>query len=119
MIRSRTTRSAITISTSSFDLSKVMFIATANLLDTIPAPLRDRMEILELTGYTDEEKLEYRPSDILMPKQMKAHASRNDRFAWTDEGSTSIIRHYTREAGVRNLEREIANGRRKIATRDG
>jgi ATP-dependent Lon protease len=99
-----------------FDLSKVMFIATANLLDTIPAPLRDRMEILELSGYTDEEKqaIAHR---FLIPKQVKAHGLANEPLEWTDEGLTFLIRNYTREAGVRNLEREIATVARKIATR--
>jgi ATP-dependent Lon protease len=99
-----------------FDLSKVMFIATANLLDTIPAPLRDRMEILELSGYTDEDKLRI-AQRYLVPKQLKAHGLPADRYAFSDEGLMSIIQHYTREAGVRNLEREIASACRKIATR--
>ena len=99
-----------------FDLSRVMFIATANLLDTIPAPLRDRMEILELSGYTDEEKLGI-AHRFLIPKQMKAHGLANEPLAWTDEGLTYIVQNYTREAGVRNLEREIATVARKIATR--
>ncbi len=99
-----------------FDLSKVMFIATANLLDTIPAPLRDRMEILNLTGYTDEEKLHI-ARRFLMPKQLKRHALGTDRFNMTDDAIMTIIQHHTREAGVRNLEREIANVSRKIATR--
>ena len=100
----------------SFDLSSVMFIATANLLDTIPAALRDRMEILELNGYTDEEKLAI-AHRFLIPKQMKAHGLGDEPLEWTDEGLTFIIRNYTREAGVRNLEREIATVARKIATR--
>jgi len=99
-----------------FDLSNVMFIATANLLDTIPAPLRDRMEILELSGYTDEDKLRI-AQRYLVPKQLKAHGLPADRYAFSDEGLTAIIQHYTREAGVRNLEREIASACRKIATR--
>ncbi|MGH2615483.1 MAG: endopeptidase La [Thermomicrobiales bacterium] len=99
-----------------FDLSKVMFIATANLLDTIPAPLRDRMEILELSGYTDEEKqaIAHR---FLIPKQVNAHGLANEPLVWTDEGLAFLIQNYTREAGVRNLEREIATVARKIATR--
>ena len=100
----------------SFDLSKVMFIATANLLDSIPAPLRDRMEILELSGYTDEEKLAI-ARRFLIPKQVKAHGLANEPLEWTDEGLIFLIRNYTREAGVRNLEREIATVARKIATR--
>src|ERR671911_1663952 len=99
-----------------FDLSKVMFIATANLLDSIPAPLRDRMEILELNGYTDEEKLAI-AHRFLIPKQVNAHGLANEPLEWTDEGLTFLIRNYTREAGVRNLEREIATVARKIATR--
>ena len=98
-----------------FDLSKVMFIATANLLDSIPAPLRDRMEILELSGYTDEEKLTI-AHRFLIPKQVKAHGL--PTTAGVDRrGLTFLIRNYTREAGVRNLEREIATVARKIATR--
>jgi ATP-dependent Lon protease len=100
----------------SFDLSKVMFIATANLLDPIPAALRDRMEILELAGYTDEDKLNI-AKKYLVPKQLKAHGLSADTYTWTDEGLLSIIQHYTREAGVRNLEREIGTACRKIATR--
>ncbi len=99
-----------------FDLSKVMFIATANLLDPIPAPLRDRMEILELSGYTDEDKLNI-ARRYLVPKQLKAHGLPEERYIWTDEALLSLIQHYTREAGVRNLEREIGTACRKIATR--
>ncbi|HVB64408.1 MAG TPA: endopeptidase La [Nitrolancea sp.] len=99
-----------------FDLSKVMFIATANLLDTIPAPLRDRMEILFLSGYTDDEKLHI-ARKYLLPKQLKRHALGVGRFTMTDEAIMAIIQQHTREAGVRNLEREIANVARKIATR--
>ena len=99
-----------------FDLSRVMFIATANLLDTIPAPLRDRMEILELSGYTDEEKqaIAHR---FLIPKQVTAHGLANVPLDWTKDGLSFLIENYTREAGVRNLEREIATVARKIATR--
>ncbi len=99
-----------------FDLSRVMFIATANLIDSIPAALRDRMEILELSGYTDEEKqaIAHR---FLIPKQVKAHGLERETLDWTDEALTFLIRNYTREAGVRNLEREIATVARKIATR--
>ena len=99
-----------------FDLSKVMFIATANLLDSIPAPLRDRMEILELSGYTDEEKQAI-AQRFLIPKQIKAHGLAGEPLEWTDAGLTFLIQNYTREAGVRNLEREIATVARKIATR--
>jgi ATP-dependent Lon protease len=100
----------------SFDLSKVMFIATANMLDTIPAPLRDRMEIIELAGYTDDDKLNI-ARRYLVPKQLKAHGLSTETFSVTDDGLMQIIRHYTREAGVRNLEREIGSVCRKIATR--
>src|SRR5919202_1325037 len=99
-----------------FDLSKVMFICTANQLDTIPGPLRDRMEIISISGYTDEEKLNI-ARKYLVPKQFKRHALNPDEYDFTDEALLEIIQHYTREAGVRNLEREIANVARKIATR--
>ncbi len=99
-----------------FDLSKVMFIATANLLDTIPAPLRDRMEILELSGYTDDDKLHI-AQKYLVPKQLKANGLNADEYAFTDAALMQLIRHYTREAGVRNLEREIGTSARKVATR--
>jgi ATP-dependent Lon protease len=99
-----------------FDLSKVMFIATANLLDTIPPALRDRMEILELAGYTDEDKLNI-GRRYLVPKQLKAHGLSEEKYTWSDDGLMAIIQHYTREAGVRNLEREIGTACRKIATR--
>ena len=99
-----------------FDLSKVMFIATANLLDPIPAPLRDRMEILELSGYTDEDKLNI-AKRFLIPKQLKANGLTEEQATWTDEALLQVIQHYTREAGVRNLEREIGTALRKVATR--
>jgi ATP-dependent Lon protease len=98
-----------------FDLSKVMFIATANLLDNIPTALRDRMEILELSGYTDDDKLNIARS-YLVPKQLKANGLARDQVAFADDALTSIIQHYTREAGVRNLEREIGSAARKVAT---
>ncbi|HEV2129298.1 MAG TPA: endopeptidase La [Thermomicrobiales bacterium] len=98
-----------------FDLSQVMFIATANFLDQIPAPLRDRMEILELSGYTDEEKLNI-ARRYLVPKQMKANGLRSVEVEWSDEALMAVIQHYTREAGVRNLEREIGTVARKLAT---
>ncbi len=98
-----------------FDLSNVMFIATANLLDTIPVALRDRMEIIELSGYTDEDKLHI-VKQYLVPKQLKANGLAPDVVTWTDEALLSIIQHYTREAGVRSLEREIGTASRKIAT---
>ena len=99
-----------------FDLSKVMFIATANLLDQIPAPLRDRMEIIELSGYTDEDKVKI-ADRYLVPKQLKAHGLAPEEWTITDSALSDIIQHYTREAGVRSLEREIATVARKIATR--
>ncbi|NWF52561.1 MAG: endopeptidase La [Nitrospirae bacterium] len=97
-----------------FDLSKVMFITTGNLVDTIPSPLRDRMEIIYLSGYTTEEKLGI-AKNYLIPKQLEEHGISNKILKITDSGLRSIISQYTREAGVRNLEREIANICRKVA----
>jgi ATP-dependent Lon protease len=99
-----------------FDLSKVMFIATANMLDTIPAALRDRMEIIELAGYTDEDKLQI-ARRYLVPKQVEATGISAVELTWEDEAIAQIIQHYTREAGVRNLERELGTVARKVATR--
>jgi len=100
-----------------FDLSKVLFIATANWMDPIPEPLRDRMEIIELPGYTGEEKLHI-AHKYLIPKQAAEHGLRVDeQIAFTDEGLREIIHSFTREAGVRNLEREIATITRKQARR--
>jgi ATP-dependent Lon protease len=99
-----------------FDLSQVMFIATANMLDPIPAPLRDRMEIIDLNGYTDEDKLQI-ARRYLIPKQLKAHGLPLDTYEWPDDGLLIVIQGHTREAGVRNLEREIGTICRKIATR--
>ena len=90
-----------------FDLSRVMFIATANVLDTIPEPLRDRMEVVELSGYTLQEKVAIARRHLLT-KQMEAHALSKDDLVLSDETLASLIESYTREAGVRNLEREIA-----------
>ncbi len=90
-----------------FDLSKVMFIATANVLDTILGPLRDRMEIVELSGYTEQEKVAI-ARKYLLGKQLEAHALTDDDLVIPDETLHLLIRSYTREAGVRNLEREIA-----------
>ena len=97
-----------------FDLSKVMFITTGNLVDTIPSPLRDRMEIIYLSGYTTEEKLGI-AKNYLIPKQLEEHGLSSKILKITDPGLRNIISQYTREAGVRNLEREIANVCRKVA----
>jgi ATP-dependent Lon protease len=97
-----------------FDLSKVFFITTANMLDTIPPPLRDRMEILRLPGYTEEEKLEIAKAHIVK-RQIEDHGLTLDQLEFTDDGLRAIINDYTREAGVRNLDREIANVCRKVA----
>jgi ATP-dependent Lon protease len=97
-----------------FDLSKVMFITTANQLDTIPPPLLDRMEVLHLPGYTEHEKLNI-AKKYLIPKETKANALKTEEIVIEDDALRSIIKDYTREAGVRNLEREIANVCRKVA----
>jgi len=99
-----------------FDLSEVLFITTANVLDTIPGPLRDRMEILELAGYTAEEKLAIARGH-LVARQIENHGLKDDQVTFTDAALSAIIRGYTREAGVRNLEREIGSICRKIARR--
>jgi ATP-dependent Lon protease len=100
-----------------FDLSKVLFIATANWMDPIPEPLRDRMEIIELPGYTGEEKLHI-AHKYLIPKQATEHGVKvPDQLEFTDEGLREIIHSFTREAGVRSLEREIATITRKQARR--
>jgi ATP-dependent Lon protease len=99
-----------------FDLSQVLFIATANTLDTIPGPLRDRMEILTLSGYTDEEKIGIARA-YLIGKQLAAHGLAESELDFEPEALRLIVRGYTRESGVRNLEREIATVARKIARR--
>jgi ATP-dependent Lon protease len=100
-----------------FDLSKVLFIATANWMDPIPEPLRDRMEIIELPGYTGEEKLHI-AHKYLIPKQATEHGLKiGEQLEFTDQGLQEIIHNFTREAGVRNLEREIATITRKQARR--
>lgn len=99
-----------------FDLSKIIFIATANVLETIPAPLLDRMEILELSGYTLQEKLEI-ARKYLIPRQLKAHGLTRRNVSIPKKVVSRIITDYTREAGVRNLEREIAGVLRAVAKR--
>jgi ATP-dependent Lon protease len=97
-----------------FDLSNVMFITTANTLDTIPGPLRDRMEIIQLAGYTEEEKLEI-AKRYLVPRQIERNGLRKSWIRFTDRALRQVISDYTREAGVRGLEREIGTICRKIA----
>jgi len=98
-----------------FDLSNIMFITTANRIDKIPGPLRDRMEILEYTGYIVEEKIEIAKNHLL-PKQIKEHGLKNNEISITDNALKLIIESFTREAGVRGLERQLANVCRKVAT---
>lgn len=90
-----------------FDLSQVIFIATANQLGTIPPPLRDRMEIIQLDGYTELEKMQIAKRHLI-PRQLKAHSLKEDEVTFIDDAVSKIVRDYTREAGVRNLERQIA-----------
>jgi len=97
-----------------FDLSKVMFITTANLVDPIHPALRDRMEVLELPGYTEQEKLQI-AKKYLLPRQIRENGLSEDRLQISDEAILSLIRNYTREAGVRNLERELGAICRKVA----
>lgn len=97
-----------------YDLSQVFFIATANVLHTIPAPLQDRLEILTLSGYTEREKVEIAKRHLLA-KQAEGNGLEIEKVKFTDDGILEVIRHYTREAGVRNLEREISSCLRKIA----
>jgi ATP-dependent Lon protease len=97
-----------------YDLSKVMFVCTANVLHTIPQPLQDRMEVLRIPGYTEQDKHQI-AQRFLVPKQLEATGLTKDNLKITDEAMTHVIRHYTHEAGVRNLNREIANVCRKVA----
>ena len=99
-----------------YDLSKVFFIATSNVLHTIPPALQDRLEILRLSGYTEREKLEIAKRH-LVPKQAESNGLKLEQLDFTDEGLLEIIRHFTRESGVRNLEREIGSCCRKLARR--
>jgi ATP-dependent Lon protease len=99
-----------------FDLSEVLFITTANVLDPIPPALRDRMEVLEIAGYTEEEKLKI-ATEHLVDKQVKNHGLKPDQITFTPDAIRQVIRGYTREAGVRNLEREIGALCRKVARR--
>jgi len=99
-----------------FDLSQVMFIATANILDTIPEPLRDRMEVIRLDGYTDDEKVQI-ARNYLVPRQIEANSLRPDEIAFTDLALRKIAEDYTQEAGVRSLEREIGSVVRKVVTK--
>jgi ATP-dependent Lon protease len=97
-----------------FDLSRVMFVTTANTLDTVPGPLRDRMEVIQLAGYTEEEKLQI-AKRYLVPRQIDRSGLKRSQIAFTDRGLRTIITDYTREAGVRSLEREIGGACRKVA----
>src|SRR5688500_8212226 len=99
-----------------FDRTQVLFIATCNTLDTIPGPLRDRMEVLTLSGYTDEEKVGI-ATQYLVPKQLSAHGLRAGELVVEPDAIRVLVRRYTREAGVRNLERELAAVARKVARR--
>src|SRR5437660_1351329 len=99
-----------------FDLSEVLFITTANVLDPVPPALKDRMEVLEIAGYTEEEKLKI-ATDHLVDKQVKNHGLTVDYIRFTPDALRQVIRGYTREAGVRNLEREIGSLCRKVARR--
>ena len=99
-----------------FDLSQVMFITTANVLDTIPSPLRDRMEIIQLSSYTEDEKVKI-AEGYLVPRQIKENGLREGELGFTETALREMVQGYTREAGVRNLEREIGKVCRKVAAR--
>lgn len=99
-----------------FDLSEVFFICTANTLETIPGPLLDRMEIIQLSGYTEQEKLAI-AKQYLVPRQIRENGLRSEEIEFTDDALMTIIRDFTREAGVRNLEREIGRAARKVVTK--
>ncbi len=99
-----------------FDLSEVLFITTANELEPIPGPLQDRMEIIHLSGYTEQEKLEI-ARQYLVPRQIRENGLRTSEIAFLDESLQTIIQDYTREAGVRTLEREIGRAARKVVTK--
>lgn len=99
-----------------YDLSNVMFIATANYLENIPAPLRDRLEIIQISSYTEIEKTNIAMKH-LVPKQLIAHGLEDENITFSEEALLHIIRYYTREAGVRNLERAIAKICRKLVVR--
>ncbi len=99
-----------------YDLSKVLFVCTANTVESIPLPLADRMEIIELSGYSEEEKIQI-AKQYLVPKQKNLHGIKEENLAFTDGALREIIKSYTRESGVRSLEREVATLCRKIATK--
>jgi len=97
-----------------FDLSAVMFIATANVVENLPPALLDRLEVIRFSGYTEAEKAKIAQTHLI-PRQLEDCGLRNDEVGFSDDAVTTVIRDYTREAGLRNLEREIANVCRKIA----
>jgi ATP-dependent Lon protease len=99
-----------------FDLSEVIFITTANELDPIPGPLRDRMEIIQLSGYTEQEKIAI-AQQYLIPRQQRENGLRPDEVKVDEDALQELVRDYTREAGVRTLEREIGRAMRKVVTR--